>query len=127
MTTYYKAAANLLGLDPQEIIIAGIKYLETREAEKTNREWIRANSQMFQAALQAQQETILAYFEHSFAERREALAEFYRLLHTAVDTKNAQQLDGAICGILGIIKHNPLHDFDHFKKTWNDPNAIIEL
>ena len=130
MTMYARAwqvAATLIDLNAQEVINAGVEYLKTREAEKTNREWIRANHQAFLAALQAEQEVLLVYFEHRFAERREALGEFYQVLHKAVETGDDHQLDVAICGILGIVKDNPLNDFEKFRQTYNDPNSIIEL
>ena len=130
MTMYAKAgqiAATLVGLDAQAIINAGVDYLKTREAEKTNREWIRANHRAFLAVLQAEQEALLFYFEHRFTERREALGEFYQVLHKAVETGDDHQLDVAICGILGIVKDNPLNDFEKFRQTYNDPNTIIDL
>lgn len=130
MTMYAKAwqvAATLIDLNAQEVINAGVEYLKTWEAEKTNREWIRANHQAFLAALQAEQEALLVYFEHRFAERREALGEFYQVLHKAVETGDDHQLDVAICGILGIVKDNPLNDFEKFRQAYNDPNSIIEL
>ena len=114
-------------LNFQEIINAGVEYLKTREAEKINRELIQAKAQAFQAVLQARREILLVYFEHRFAERREALAEFYRLLHIAVETGDTHQLDAAIGGILVIIKDNPLYDFDHFRETWENLDALIEL
>ena len=110
-----------------EIINAGVEYLKTREAEKTNRELIQAKAKAFQAALQARRKILLVYFEYRFAERQEALAEFYRLLHIAVETGDAHQLDAAIGGILVIIKDNPLYDFDHFRETWGNPDALIEF
>lgn len=124
---YANGAATLLGLNCQEIINAGVEYLKMRESEKTKRELIQAKSQAFQAALQARREVMLAYFEHRFAERREALAEFYGLMHVAVETGDAHQLDAAVCGILGVVKDNPLYDFDHFKETWEKPDALFEL
>ena len=130
MTGYAKAAGiavNLIGLNPQEVIGAGVEFMKTRETEITEREWIRANYQAFLAALQAEQESLLTYFEYRFAERREALHEFYQVLHTAVETGDDHQLDAAICGILGIIKDNPLTDYEQFKRAFNDPDAIIEL
>lgn len=130
MTMYAKAgrvAATLVGLDPQAIINAGVDYLKTREAEITNRELIRANYQAFLSALQAEQEVLLIFFEYRFAERREALGEFYQVLHKAVETGDDHQLDIAICGILGVIKDNPLNDFEKFRQTYNDSNAVIEL
>ena len=130
MTGYAKAAriaANLAGLNPQEIINAGVELLKTREVEITEREWIRTNYQAFLDALRVEQESLLIYFEHRFAERREALHEFYQLLHTAVETEDDHQLDAAIYGILGIIRDNPLTDYVEFKRAFNDPNTIIEI
>lgn len=128
---YAKGAAMFLGLNFQEVIQetinAGVEYLKVREAEKTKRELIQAKSQAFQAALQARREGMLAYFEHRFSERHEALAEFYGLLHIAVETGDGHQLDAAVCGILGIVKDNPLYDIDHFKETWGKPDALLEI
>lgn len=120
-------AAYLLSLDPQAIIDAGVDYLKAREAEETEREWILANYQAFLYALRTEQEALLTYFEYRFAERREALREFYQVLHDAVESGDAHQLDAAICGILGILKDNPLNDYEQFKRAWQDPDTVLEL
>ena len=126
MTGYARAAGiavNVVGLNPHEVINAGVELLKTRESEITKREWISANYQAFLAALKAEQESLLTYFERRFAERRETLHEFYQLLHTSVEAGNDHQLDAAIHGILGIIRDNPLTDYAEFKKAFHDPNT----
>ena len=60
-------------------------------------------------------------------EAREALREFYQVLHNDVETGDAHQLDAAICGILGILKGNPLNDYEQFKRAWQDPDTVLEL
>ena len=127
MAGYANMAGHLVGLNPEEIICAGVEFLKTREVEITKREWIGANYKAFLNALKAEQESLLKYFELRFDERREALREFYRVLHTAVETGDDNQLNAAICGILGIIRDNPLTDYNQFKRAFNDPTTIIEL
>ena len=114
-------------MNAQEIISAGVDYLKTRESEQTKREWIRTNHQTFLAVLRAEQESLLTYFEYWFAERRETLREFYLVLHNAVENRDDHQLDAAIVGILGIIKDNPLNDYAEFKRTYNDPDTVLEI
>ena len=123
MTSYWHIAY----LGASEILQAGADYLKKQEEEKTQREWIRANYQAFLDALQTEQETLLAYFEHGFAERKESLKEFYKVLHQAVETGNDHQLDSAIADILGIIRENPLLEYAEFKQAFSDPDTIIEL
>ena len=118
---------HLAFLAAPEILQAGADYLKKLEVEKTQREWIRANYQAFLEALEAEQKVLLAYFDHRFAERRQSLEEFYEVLHQAVATGNDHQLDGAIAGILGIIRENPLFEYSEFKRAFADPDTIIEL
>ena len=114
-------------VNPQAVIQAGTEYLKTLEEERAQKEWIRANHQAFLAALKVEQETLLAYFDKRFAERRETLQEFYEVLHHAVETGNDHQLDSSIAGILGIIRENPLLDYAEFKRAFDDPDTVIEL
>ena len=127
MTNLWSVVRLAASLNPQAVIQAGADYLKTLEEERTQREWIRANHHAFLAALKAEQETLLAYFEKRFAERRETLQEFYEVLHHAVETGNDHQLDSSIAGILGIIRENPLLEYAEFKRAMEDPDTIIEL
>ena len=127
MSAYWRIAQMAVKLRPQEVLRAGAHYLTTLEEERTKREWIRANHQAFLAALTAEQETLLAYFEKRFAERRETLQEFYEVLHHAVETRNEHQLDSSIAGILGVIRENPLLDYAEFKRAFEDQDTVIEL
>ena len=115
-------AANLL-----PIVTEALHYLKTRREEQTKREYIWAKRDVLVTELNNEKEIVLAYFEHRFAERREALEQFYSLLHRAVDTGNDQQLQTALGGIIGIIQENPLKDFAEFKKNMADPNFMLEL
>ena len=127
MTNLWSVVRLAANLSPQAIIEVGTDYLKTLEEERTQREWIRANHQAFLAALKAEQETLLAYFDKRFAERRETLQEFYEVLHHAVETGNDHHLDSSIAGILGIIRENPLLDYAEFKRAFDDPDTVIEI
>ncbi len=127
MSAYWRIAQLAANLGSAEVLRAGAQYLATLEEERTKREWIRTNHQDFLAAMKAEQETLLAYFEKRFAERRETLQEFYSVLHHAVETGNDHQLDTSIAGILGIIRENPLLDYAEFRRAFEDPDTVIEL
>ena len=76
---------------------------------------------MLVTVLNNERDYLLAYFEHRFAERRSALEEFYRLLHTAVESGDTKQLQASLAGILGIIQDNPLDDLVEFRERWSNP------
>ena len=109
------------------IISAAVEYMRIHESEQTRREYIRAQRDILVTALNNQQEFILAYFEHRFAERRSALEEFYALLRESVDGGDTARLQAALAGILGVIQENPLGDLEKFRENWADPNFTIEL
>ena len=110
-----------------ETIQATVEYLKTHETERTQREYIRAKRDVLVTVLNTERDCLLAYFEHRFAERRSALEEFYRLLHTAVESGDTKQLQASLAGILGIIQDNPLDDLVEFREKWSNPEFTIEL
>ena len=114
-------------IDVLAVIKEGIEYYKTRQEEQTKREVIWSKRDVLVTALNNEKETILAYFEHRFAERKGALEQFYHLLHRAVDTGDDKKLQVALSGILGIIQQNPLNDFAEFKKNMANPDFVIEL
>lgn len=108
--------------------ISGISdCFRAMQEEETKRRAIIANRDVLIARLTAEKETILAYFNHRFAERRAALDEFFELLHYAVDSKDNHRLNAALAGILGVIQDNPLDDFETFKKQFEDPDYVFEI
>ena len=60
-----------------QVLSAAVSFMKSREADVTEREYIRAHRDVLVQALDNQKDCILAYFEHRFTERREALGEFY--------------------------------------------------
>ena len=114
-------------IDVLAVIREGIEYYKTRQEEQTKREVIWSKRDLLVTALNNEKETILAYFEYRFAERKGALEQFYRLLHRAVDTDDDKELQVALSGILGIIQQNPLSDFAEFRKNMSNPDFMIEL
>ena len=108
--------------------IAGIAdYFRTMQVEDTKRQAIIAHRDVLIERITAEKDTLLAYFDHKFAERRVALDEFFELLHHAVASGDNQQLVAALSGILTIIQDNPLDDFASFKEKFQDPDYVVEI
>ena len=126
MTTH-RMSATIAAKLAFDVIAAAVDYLKDRESEVTQREYIRAHRDVLVTALNNEKEVLLDYFEKRFAERREALEQFYDLLHTAVETGDPIQLQASLAGILGIIKENPLGDLVAFRQKWDDPKYVIDL
>lgn len=120
-------AASAGGYAAMEIIQAAVEYLKEHEAEKTQREYIRAKRDVLVTVLNNEKDCLLDYFEHRFAERRSALEEFYALMHTATESGDTTQLQASLAGILGIIQDNPLDDLAEFQEKWRNPEFTIEL
>ena len=97
------------------------------QKEETKRQAIAANRDVLIARITANKETILAYFDHRFAERRAALDEFFELLRHATANGDHHQRNAALAGILGIIQDNVLDDFETFKQKFQDPDYVIEI
>ncbi len=128
MVTFAASAGAAFGRQAATALSVAIdEYLKAHQAEKTQREYIRAKRDVLVTALNHERDCLLAYFEHRFAERRSALEEFYSLLHSAVESGDAAQLQASLTGILGIIKDNPLEDLATFRENWSNPNFVIEL
>ena len=104
-----------------------LEFLRVHEAEETQREYIRAQRDALATALNNERDLLLDYFDKRFAEHRAALDEFFELMRKAVGSKNTDELQTALAGILGVLKDNPLGDLAEFRKNWNNPNYSIDL
>ena len=113
--------------DTLTIIKEAISYYKTRQVEQTKREEIWSKRDVLILALNNEKDVLLSYFEHSFAERRASLEQFYNLLQNSVDSGNETQLQTALTGILGVIQENPLSDFAEFRKNMANPDFKLEL
>ena len=108
-------------------ITKALEFLREHEAEETQREYIRAQRDVLVTALNNERDLLLDYFDKRFAERRFALEEFFELMHKSVGSKNTDELQVALAGILGILRDNPLGDLAEFRKNWKNPNYSIDL
>ena len=102
-------------------------YLSDDESQATEIAEINAKYHAFLEALRIEQHTIIQYFEMRFAERAEALRNFFDLMESASDSADNTQLELAVQGIIGIIHENPLLGFEEFRKALGDPTKVIEL
>ena len=129
MVSYAHAFATVASAVIPDTISGIADYLRTmqEEKEKTKRQAIAANRDVLIARITAEKETILAYFDHRFAERRAALDELFELLRHASVGGDHHQRNAALAGILDIIQDNVLDDFETFKQKFQDPDYVIEI
>ncbi len=121
-------AKNLaVNANPIKVLSDYLEYRNTVEQNVTAREEIKAKRDVAIEVIRAQEKIILEYFEKRFKERKDALQNFFQLLWKAVESKDEIQLDVALTGILGVIKDNPLGDFENFKKNMLKSDYKIEL
>jgi len=117
----------LRNLNPLEVLHEYFEYKKTLDEQKTTRKNIKAKRDIAIKSIEAQKEILLDYFNKRFSERKDSLDKFFSLLDSAVKEKNEKQLDVALAGILGILKDNPLGDFQAFKENMLMPDYKIEL
>lgn len=104
-------------LNPLDVLREYVSYRKTVEEQKTEREKILAQRDIAIKSIESEKEVILKYFELRFSERKEALSQLFEVLHQAVESKNTAVVDSVLDGILGIIKDNPLKDFESFRRS----------
>ncbi len=103
------------------------QMFDSYQKEETRREWVRTHYATLLEKVTVEQESLLRYYELKFAERRESLQHFYSLLNQAVETGNTLHLQGALYGILEIIKTDPLADYETFVLAMRDPDIVLEI
>ena len=123
--TSFAGKAGLQAIPPTIAAIAD--YFRAMQAEDTKRQAIIANRDVLIERITAEKDTLLAYFDHKFAERRAALDEFFELLRQAIASGDNQQLVAALSGILTIIQDNALEDFASFKEKFQNPDYVVEI
>jgi len=104
-------------LNPLEILREYLDYRKTVEEQETERERIAAKRDVAVAVIESEKEVIFEYFKLRFSERKDALRELFNVLHAAVGQKNEKAMDTALTGILGVLKDNPLKDFESFRQA----------
>lgn len=113
-------------LNPLDILEEYISYRKKAEEQKTEREKILAQRDIAIKSIESEKEVILKYFELRFSERKEALSQLFEVLHQAIENKNISTADYILDGILGIIRENPLKDFESFRRS-RISGEIIEI
>ena len=111
-------------LNPLEVVREYFSYLKISSEHQTERERITAKRDIAVRLIEAEREMILEYFQQRFAERRDTLNSFFEVLHTAVQEKNEHAMNTALSGVLGVIKDNPLKDFEAFRQARADKRVI---
>lgn len=110
-----------------DAVRACIEYAKISQAEKTERARIKAKRDVAVAAIHAQKDVILRYFDLRFKEREAALSRFFVQLDEGIRARDDKLLDLALHGIVGIIKDNPLSDFEAFRQQMAKPDFLLDL
>ena len=111
-------------INPLELAREFVVYKKIAEEQHTERKKIIAKRFIAISAIEAEKEVILTYFKHRFKERGDALKHLFEVLTDAVKQKNDNAMDKALEGIVGIVKDNPLKDFDNFRKARLEERTI---
>ena len=109
------------------LIQAAAKYMANLESEETKRQEIWAHRDAIVHALNQERDVILAYFEHTFAERRLVIERCFDAMDKAVSVNDHQGLNLALSAILDVVHDNPLKDFETFKRRMSEPGFEIVL
>lgn len=113
--------------NPLAALEACIEYAKIAEQERTERQRIKAQCKVAVEAIHAQKDAILKFFDMYFTERREALEQFFKELDEGMRTRDDKLLDGALHGIVAIVKENPLKDLAVFQQNMKKSGFQLEL
>ena len=111
-------------LNPLAVLQEHFSYKQASESEITRHEEIQARREIAVATIQAQKEALEQYFYLHFEERATVLSELFKLLDHAVEKQDINELDVALNGILGVVKDNPLKDFESFRDAYTQGKTI---
>ena len=120
-------AANLVENVVEDTVQTIADYMATVQCEETKRQEIEAYHDIIIHALNQERDVILAYFNHTFAERRLVLEQCFDLMDKSIETNDHTSLNLALSSILGVIHENPLKDFETFRRRMSEPGFQIVL
>ena len=124
MTLNPRTTAQLISLDSSLASITNqviIKHGE-KEAQQPADDY-----QQFQVKLHEHRELVTAAFDHVFGERRYAPDSLFSRLDQTHRPPRLPSLGTAGLLLHRCLEQNPLHDFNNFRKSLQDPEFVIEL
>jgi len=113
-------------INPLDVVREYVDYRKCIEQQKTESKRIKAERDRAVKAIETEKEVILAYFDMRFKERKQALKHLFKTLDKGIVSKDNEIIDKALCGIVVIIKDNPLKDFQSFRRQRLE-GEIIEI
>ena len=102
---------------PFDVLRLYVEYRKTAEIQVTERERIWAERDKAVAAIEAERELLLVYFKQRSEEREGVLEQFFALLKEGRIARDADKIDVALEGILGVVKDSPLKDLENFRAS----------
>lgn len=113
-----------------DIVQAWTEYLKIAEEEKTKRREIEAWEKVTIAEIQAKRDLLMEYLDRSFDERSKNFQRLFKVVDTAISSRDNQKLGFALDAIVELTKSNPLKDMAdlaNVKKALDDPDYVWEL
>ena len=128
MTATAKGAlANNALVTLQIVAQEAVKMHQTTEEEKTKRAAIEAQRQTVLTKIEATRLLLSEYMTRAFDERGITLDRMFDALdiaQTSGDSGTVQQLLGSI---VDVVKASPFKDLAEFKKSYDDPDFVLEI
>ena len=110
---HMKAAEALEGL--KALIEASKENHKITEIEKTKREYISAQKEIYIEEIRTKKEILLNYFDNIFKERKELYQSFFEKLDKGIETGNLELINSAANAIVAIALDSPLKDLERFQ------------
>lgn len=121
------ALANTALVTLQIVAQEARKMHQTAEEEQTKRAAIEAQRQAVLAKIEATRVLLSEYMARTFDERGATLDRMFDALDTAQasgDTGTVQHLLGSI---VDVVKASPFKDLAEFKRSYEDPEFVLEI
>jgi hypothetical protein len=92
-------------------------YKLTKQIEKTKREKIKADKEVFLKKINAQKRFLITYLEKTFDERKNVFEKYFKVVDDALEHDNIQQLSFGIDGIVKLSKESPFKGLEDLTKV----------
>jgi len=108
-----KAAEALEGF--KAIVEASKENQRVTAEEKTKREFIQAQKEVYIEEIRTKKEILLNYFDNVFRERREIYQGFFEILDKGIETGNMELIQSSANAIVTLALDSPLKDLQKFQ------------
>jgi hypothetical protein len=109
------------------IVHGYMQYAQTREIETTKRASIASQREIALTRLAAQREQAMVFFDKTFAERRDTIAQLFVRIDQGIESGNLEALSMYLSSIIAILQSDPSHGFASFCKSLDEDDTVIDM